>query len=217
MKHGSNTDQITERKFFFLSVFDRCAIRGPNPCSTSARVRRRCSLRYRKTCCHVGHHEPCFRGTPVHARRLRRSRPSRPTEMAMRCILLASIMVVALGAAADSADGGWRTDRSADRTYQRRAGWRAYGVANKTSHDGVWQRGYGHGPRGERPRRCPTPGAAMMDRSRALTAQQATKWPRLVRQPASLPHAVSVAGKQLVLTKKQTCAGEKSPQPLCLQ
>lgn len=61
----------------------------------------------------------------------------------MRWILLASIVVVALGAAADGADGGWRTYRSADRTYQRRAGWRAYGVANKTSYDGVWQRGYG--------------------------------------------------------------------------
>jgi hypothetical protein len=160
------------------------------------------SLRYRKTCCHVGHHEPCFRGTPVHARRLRRSRPSRPTEMAMRCILLASIMVVALGAAADSADGGWRTDRSADRTYQRRAGWRAYGVANKTSHDGVWQRGYGHGPRGERPRRCPTPGAAMMDRSRALTAQQATKWPPSRPTACQFAACRFCCGKTITVDKK---------------
>jgi hypothetical protein len=47
--------------------------------------------------------------------------------MAMRCLLLASIVVLALGAAADSAHGGWRT----------------YGTANRTSPNGVWQRGYG--------------------------------------------------------------------------
>ena len=44
----------------------------------------------------------------------------------MRCLLLASIMVFALGAA-DSAHGGWRT----------------YGTANRTSPNGVWERGYG--------------------------------------------------------------------------
>ena len=68
----------------------------------------------------------------------------------MRCLLLASIVVLALGAA-DSAYGGWRTYRTANRTSrpslaQRRwgqAGWRNYGVANKVSPDGVWWRGYG--------------------------------------------------------------------------
>ncbi|HVX13698.1 MAG TPA: hypothetical protein VHC22_21125 [Pirellulales bacterium] len=45
----------------------------------------------------------------------------------MRCLLLASIVVLALGAAADTAHGDWRT----------------YGAVNKTSRDGVWQRGYG--------------------------------------------------------------------------
>lgn len=68
----------------------------------------------------------------------------------MRNLLLASILVVALGAAAH-AQGGWRSSGFAHRTNrlfqgQRRGGpvdWRAYGVANKTSPDGVWQRGYG--------------------------------------------------------------------------
>ena len=68
----------------------------------------------------------------------------------MRYLWLASIVVLALGAA-DSAQGGWRTYRNANRTSrpyqaQRRGGqvgWRTYGVANKTSYDGVWQRGYG--------------------------------------------------------------------------
>ncbi|HVA46844.1 MAG TPA: hypothetical protein VNH11_10805 [Pirellulales bacterium] len=44
----------------------------------------------------------------------------------MRWLLLASIVVLALGAA-DSAHGDWRT----------------YGTANRISPDGVWQRGYG--------------------------------------------------------------------------
>lgn len=69
----------------------------------------------------------------------------------MRCFLLVSILVLALGAAADTAQGGWRTYGSARRTSrpfqaQRRWGqadWRTYGVANKTSPDGVWWRGYG--------------------------------------------------------------------------
>lgn len=68
----------------------------------------------------------------------------------MRCVLLASIVVLALGAAADSAHGGWRTygNNRTSRPYlaQRRwgqAGWRAYGVANKVSPDGLWWRGYG--------------------------------------------------------------------------
>lgn len=45
----------------------------------------------------------------------------------MRRLMLASIAVFALGAAADSAQGDWRR----------------YGVPNRTSSDGVWQRGYG--------------------------------------------------------------------------
>jgi hypothetical protein len=45
----------------------------------------------------------------------------------MRALLLASIVVLALGAAAGSARGDWRT----------------YGVANRVSPNGVWQRGYG--------------------------------------------------------------------------
>lgn len=46
----------------------------------------------------------------------------------MRSLLLASIAVVALGAVAHSAPhGGWRTN----------------GVANRTSPNTVWQRGYG--------------------------------------------------------------------------
>ncbi|HWB07818.1 MAG TPA: hypothetical protein VG826_01145 [Pirellulales bacterium] len=53
----------------------------------------------------------------------------------MRGLLLASIAVLALGAA-DSAHGGWRT-------YGARGDWRTYGVANKTSPDGLWWRGYG--------------------------------------------------------------------------
>ncbi len=69
----------------------------------------------------------------------------------MRCLLLTSIVAVALGAAADSADGGWRTYGTANRSGrlfqgQRRGGqvdWRTYGVANKISPDGFWQRGYG--------------------------------------------------------------------------
>jgi hypothetical protein len=67
----------------------------------------------------------------------------------MRCLLLTSIVVAALGAA-DSAQGGWRTYRTANRSSpsqsQRRGSqvdWRTYGVANKTSPNGVWQRGYG--------------------------------------------------------------------------
>jgi hypothetical protein len=47
--------------------------------------------------------------------------------MAMRRLWLAPIAVLALGLAADSAHAGWRT----------------YGTANRTSPDGVWQRGYG--------------------------------------------------------------------------
>lgn len=69
----------------------------------------------------------------------------------MRCLLLASIVVLALGAAADSAHGGWRTYGTANRTSRPsqdqsrgdQVGWRTYGVANKTSPNGVWQRGYG--------------------------------------------------------------------------
>lgn len=45
----------------------------------------------------------------------------------MHRLLLASIAVLALGLAAGSADAGWRT----------------YGAVNRTSRDGVWQRGYG--------------------------------------------------------------------------
>ena len=45
----------------------------------------------------------------------------------MRRLLLTSIVVLALGAEPDSA----------------RAGWRTYGTANRTSPNGVWQRGYG--------------------------------------------------------------------------
>jgi hypothetical protein len=70
--------------------------------------------------------------------------------MAMRGLLLASIVVLALGPA-DSAHGGWRTYGSANRTsrtYQGQrpggqANWRTYGVANKISPNGVWWRGYG--------------------------------------------------------------------------
>lgn len=65
----------------------------------------------------------------------------------MRCVLLASIVVLALGAAADNAQGGWRTYRAAQRASrlqgQRRGDWRAYGVPNKISPDGFWWRGYG--------------------------------------------------------------------------
>ncbi|HET6879010.1 MAG TPA: hypothetical protein VFI31_02575 [Pirellulales bacterium] len=80
--------------------------------------------------------------------------------MAMRCLLLASIVFLALGVAAESASGGWRTDGAANRTstgvvWQRGMGpmgygwysvpgdWRTYGVANKISYNGVWWRGYG--------------------------------------------------------------------------
>ena len=45
----------------------------------------------------------------------------------MRCLRLAAIVVLALGAAAEGAGGGWRN----------------YGAVNRTSPDGVWQRGYG--------------------------------------------------------------------------
>ena len=45
----------------------------------------------------------------------------------MRRLLLASIAALVLGMAADSAHADWRT----------------YGAANRTSPDGVWQRGYG--------------------------------------------------------------------------
>ena len=45
----------------------------------------------------------------------------------MRCLCLAAIVVLALGAAA----------------YGGRGSWRAYGAVNRTSPDGVWQRGYG--------------------------------------------------------------------------
>ena len=45
----------------------------------------------------------------------------------MRALLLVSIVVLALGAAAGSAQGDWRT----------------YGVANRVSPNGVWQRAYG--------------------------------------------------------------------------
>ena len=45
----------------------------------------------------------------------------------MRRLLLASIAVLALGLAADSAHADWRT----------------YGAVNRVSPDGVWQRGYG--------------------------------------------------------------------------
>jgi hypothetical protein len=87
--------------------------------------------------------------------------------MAMRCLLLALFVVLALGAG-PSAFGDWRTfgaatPKTGNRTsrpfYAQRhggqrqtsqgqrqrdqAGWRNYGVANKTSPDGVWQRGYG--------------------------------------------------------------------------
>jgi hypothetical protein len=41
----------------------------------------------------------------------------------MRCLLLDSIMVLVIGAAADSAYGDWRT----------------YGTVNRTSPNGVWQ------------------------------------------------------------------------------
>lgn len=69
----------------------------------------------------------------------------------MRCLLLVSVLVLALGAAAENVHGGWRTYRPANRgsrpfQAQRQAGevdWRTYGVANKTSPNGVWQRGYG--------------------------------------------------------------------------
>lgn len=69
----------------------------------------------------------------------------------MRCLLLASILVLALGTAADSAQRGWRSYRTANQSSrpaqgQTRGGqvdWRTYGVANKISPDGVWQRGYG--------------------------------------------------------------------------
>jgi hypothetical protein len=47
--------------------------------------------------------------------------------MTMHRLMLASIAVLALGAAADRAHAGWRT----------------YGTANRTSPDGLWQRGYG--------------------------------------------------------------------------
>jgi hypothetical protein len=66
--------------------------------------------------------------------------------MAMRCLLLASIVVLALGAV-DSAHGAWRTYGTANRTTRTSQGgqitWRTYGVANKISPNGLWWRGYG--------------------------------------------------------------------------
>src|SRR5512146_654420 len=47
--------------------------------------------------------------------------------MTMRCLWLASIVILAWGTAA----------------YGGRGDWRAYGAVNRTSPDGVWQRGYG--------------------------------------------------------------------------
>ena len=78
----------------------------------------------------------------------------------MRYFLLASIMVLVLGAAADSAPGGWRTRGIANQTgpgivwqrgygqrgygwYRAPGDWRTYGTANRISPDGVWWRGYG--------------------------------------------------------------------------
>jgi hypothetical protein len=64
----------------------------------------------------------------------------------MRGLLLASIVVLALGAA-DSAHGGWRTYATANRASHPSQGgpatWRTYGVANKISPNGLWWRGYG--------------------------------------------------------------------------
>lgn len=76
----------------------------------------------------------------------------------MRCLLLASIVVVALGA--DSAHGDWRANGAANRTrpgvvwqwgygqsgygwYPAYGDWRTYGTANRISPNGVWWRGYG--------------------------------------------------------------------------
>ena len=65
----------------------------------------------------------------------------------MRSLLRASILVLALVAAADGAPGGWRTYASANRfsrpSQQSPITWRTYGVANKISPDGLWWRGYG--------------------------------------------------------------------------
>lgn len=78
----------------------------------------------------------------------------------MRCLLLAAIVVVTFGTAANSADGGWGTYGNANRTspgvvWQRGYGqsgygwypaygdWRTYGTANRISPNGVWWRGYG--------------------------------------------------------------------------
>jgi hypothetical protein len=75
-------------------------------------------------------------------------------------LLLASIVFLALGAAAESAPGDWRTNGAANRTnpgfvwrmgygpmgygwYRAPGDWRTYGVANKVSPNGVWWRGYG--------------------------------------------------------------------------
>jgi hypothetical protein len=79
----------------------------------------------RKTC-QVGNRGRHFSGERVCARRLPRSMLF-TKERAMRCFWLASIVVLALGAAAESAQADWRT----------------YGTVNRTSPDGVWQRGYG--------------------------------------------------------------------------
>jgi hypothetical protein len=79
--------------------------------------------------------------------------------MAMRCLLLALILVVAF-VAADRADGGWRNGGTTNRTgqggawqmgtgpmgygwYRVPGDWRTPGVANKISANGVWWRGYG--------------------------------------------------------------------------
>ena len=78
----------------------------------------------------------------------------------MRSFLVASIVVFALAAAAESAHGGWRTYGGPNRTspggvwqmghgpmgygwYRVPGDWRTYGVANKISPDGIWWRGYG--------------------------------------------------------------------------
>ena len=58
----------------------------------------------------------------------------------MRGLLLASIL--ALGAA-DSAHGGWRTNRTGRPSQGSQITWRTPGVANKISPDGLWWRGYG--------------------------------------------------------------------------
>ena len=70
----------------------------------------------------------------------------------MRCLLLASIVILALGATADSAPpGGWEAYAAAPRRVpfarpQPRGAppnWRTPGVPNKISPNGFWSRGYG--------------------------------------------------------------------------